>query len=342
MLKNNWVKWRKTKRVLCTFNILFYQLFKLFRLKKKYIVFQSFLNNNWGTYEEAVFEEVYKRYNKTHEIIWISGVIPEKHGDKNIVFINPWSIKAPKVIAKAKYFISGTYTKMPFLSKKTKVFYLNHGYSVKTMGLDWVNEAKGLKRIIRKLAANNQNKQIDICFAHDEYDALAYKRVFNHNGKKETKFLSNGFPHLNKYEKGEALLFLPSWHEKSEVVFPNVKMKNKFVSPHPRTKNINVPDGWTVVTPEERRQLKIKYVISDNSAAPVEYIKSGIQVYWMDGKYDRDICQDFRKEYKDLVINLENFKPLSEVKYKKVVKQILDAPYGEESTKITVDKMNIE
>ncbi len=324
------------------FNIIHYQFFKFLNLKKEYIIFQSFLNNEWGTYEDAIFEEVYKRYNKTHKIIWISAVLPKKHADKEITLINPWSMKAAKSLSKAKYFISGTYSKMPFLSKKTQVFYLNHGYSVKTMGSDWVNESKGLKRVIRKMAANNQNKQIDICFAHDEYDALAYKRIFGHNGKKKTKFLSNGFPHLNKYEKGEDLLFLPSWHEKSEVVFPNIEMKNKYVSPHPRTKSINVPEGWTVVTPEERKKLKIKYVISDNSAAPVEYIKSGIQVYWLDGKYDRDICQDFRTEYKELVINLKEFEPLKDSEYKKVVKQIIDAPYGEESAKITVDKMNIK
>ncbi len=300
------------------------------------------MDEDWGSYEKVIFEEVYKRFNKTHKIIWISGVLPKKYANKNIEVINPWSIKAPKVLSKAKYFISGTYSKMPALSKKTKVFYLNHGYSVKTMGNDWVNEVKGIKRIIRKFAANSQNKQIDICFVHDQYDVEAFKRIFSHDGKKKTEFISNGFPYLNKYEKGEDLLFLPSWHEKSKIVFPTIKMKNKYVSLHPRTKLETVPEGWKIVTAEERKKLKIKYVISDNSSAPAEYIKSGIQVYWINAKYDRDFCEEFYNEYSQLLISPNEFNPLKDSEYKKIVKQIIDAPYGEESIKLTIDKMNIK
>ncbi|NQZ28837.1 MAG: CDP-glycerol glycerophosphotransferase family protein [Mycoplasmatales bacterium] len=342
MLKNKWKKWKKIKAILTLFNIIYYQFFKALRFKKKYIIFQSFMDEKWGEYEEEIFLEVYERFKKTHKIIWISGVVPSKHANKKIQIINPWSIKAPIVLAKAKYLISGTYSKMFMLSKNTKVFYLNHGYSVKTMGNDWVNETKGIKRFIRKICADSQHRQIDMCFAHDEYDAKAIERVFNHNGKKKTQFIINGFPHLNKYEKGEDVLFLPSWHEKSEIKFPTIKSKNKYVSLHPRTKIKNIPKGWTIVTTDERKDLKLKYVISDNSSAPIEYIKSGIQVYWIDAKYDRDFCKEFREKYGELLIDPDEFHPLGTSNYNKIVKQIIEAPYGKDSVKFTVDKMNIE
>ncbi|CAM9112119.1 CDP-glycerol glycerophosphotransferase family protein [Mycoplasma marinum] len=309
--------------------------------KKTNIIFKAFDDSSEGKYEKVIFDEMYKRYSKKYKFYWIG----EKKGNNlcaDVKFIKGDTLKAAWVVSRAKYFISGTFSKNPFLSKKTKVFYLNHGYSVKIMGIDWVNSGKGIKKMARKIAHKNQVKQIDICFAHDEYDKKSYERIFAHKGDKKTEFLVNGFPISNKYSKGEDLLFLPSWHEKQEVKFPEVKTKNKFVSFHPRTKNKVAPEGWTIVNFEERKKLKLKYVLSDNSAAPLEYIKSGIQAYWIKGDYDRDFCREFNKKYPELLIDIKNFEPLSEGNYKKVVSSILKTPDNKESIQITVDAMNIQ